>query len=126
MRKTISINRQGYEPIEPQGWEDEHLKMIAEARNLEYSDVVLLLNYTVISYSQLSLITGVSESNLRNLTVKRQSSNGMNSTLNECNPFPDAGKGKKFVSVDEKCKEYILKSLKLGRTVTVGEMVEDQ
>ena len=89
------------------------LKDIADKRNMPLADVKLLMAYNVISFNQLALVTGVSESQLRNATVPSEKRSGeISSSLNICNPFPDSAKGKLFVLIDNKCLEYIKRTLK--------------
>lgn len=112
-RTTIVLNKEEYSTIEPEQWDDELIKEIAFVRNLKECDVNLILQYSVISFRQMALICGVSESNIRNLTTEWKRRGGFASRLSTCNPFPDDGKGKKFVLVDEKCRAYIEEMLKV-------------
>lgn len=111
-RKIHGVNMDGYVEIKPMNWTQAVVERIAKKRLLEKDHVRAMLAYNIITFRQLANVTGVSESRIRNASVKVQRKNGeISSLFTVCNPFPDMDYGKLFILVDEKCREYIMRSI---------------
>ena len=111
-RKIHEVNMDGYVEIKPFNWSEATIERIAKKRLLNKNHIRAMLSYNVITFRQLANVTGVSESRIRNASVKVQRKDGSISSLfTICNPFPDMDYGKLFILVDEKCREYIMRSI---------------
>jgi len=113
MSNIEELNFKQYVPITETSMPVSLMKEIASKRNITLKDVKTIVAYNIMTFNQLSYITGVSESQLRNATVpsiKRSGEESVKLTL--CNPFPDNSKGKLFVLVDTKCIDYITRNLR--------------
>lgn len=116
MTHRIQLNLKNHVPVvaSPGLFTPEEIKHIATIRGMSEDDAWVLLHYNILTFSQLSVITGVSESQLRNASVPSVKRDGRISCwLTVCNPFPDERKGKLFILVDEKCVEYIKRAVHL-------------
>jgi hypothetical protein len=92
----------------------EEIKHIATYRGMSEQDAQALLQYNILTFSQLSTLTGISESQLRNASVPTVKRDGKATCwLEVCNPFPDEKKGKLFVHVNDKCVEFIKRAVYL-------------
>lgn len=112
-KKEYAINlKNNVVDIKAMPWDSKVIKKIATCRMLPVDQIKPLLKYNVMTFRQLSIITGVTESRIRNACIKSQKKGGaLTARLTICNPFPDDSAGKLFVLVDEKCKDYIYKSI---------------
>lgn len=111
MANLRELNLKNYVTIEPLTvFDSQQIKRIALSRSLTEDEVKKILAYNIITFPQLSLITGVSEGQLRNASVPSIKRNGVASCwFTLCNPFPDEKKGKLFILINDKCVEYIKK-----------------
>ena len=114
MSSLVQLNLSNYVAIDINNPStEEDIKNISRMRSIPEQEVGVLLSYNVITFPQLAILTGVSESQLRNASVPSVKRNGVASCwLTLCNPFPDERKGKLFILVNDKCMQYIRKTLK--------------
>lgn len=114
MSYLVQLNKSNYVEIKPCGpFPKDTVPSISKARGISPEEVRTLLAYNVVTFPQLAILTGVSESQLRNASVPSIKRNGEPSCwLTLCNPFPDEKKGKLFILVNDKCLEYIRRTIK--------------
>ena len=113
MAMKIELNTEKYVRVEPREVNDVLAKKISEARGIKLDDVKKILSLNVLSFKQIEIITGRSESHVRNDATPRMLRTGeMSVGFHVVNPFPDNRKGKMFILLDDKCITYIKNSLK--------------
>jgi len=85
---------------------------VVKNSNLSTDDVLRATAYNVITPLQLSILTNRSISAIQNLMRPKQTMNGLESELTKVFPFQLKDEpGPAFVLFDEKCKNYITKTL---------------
>lgn len=109
MSNIRQLNLKNFVDIQPLTlFTNDEINRISLSRGLSEGDVRAILAYNIITFPQLSLITGVSEGQLRNASVPSIKRSGVASCwFTLCNPFPDEKKGKLFILINDKCVEYI-------------------